>query len=189
MGEPVTLSPPRAVRAEPSPVLGIPPPVHWQIQVAALAGISTQTTLTAGTWPGPPHPGRPLPVALPVTVASRLHVRTGSVLKAAIRSGPAAAGLRVTGLFGFKNPASPYWALDQVPSSGSAASTVSGAGTTVIPRGGPPGSLVAYGPAVVNPAAFRSGVTASQASWFVLPLAPVIARQNMARWPAARARW
>jgi hypothetical protein len=185
---PITLSPPRAVRAEPNPVLGLPPPVDWQIQVAALAGISAHTRLTAGTWPGPPHPGRPLPVALPVAVASRLHVTTGSVLKAATRSGPAAAGLRVTGLFRFKNPGSPYWALDQVPFSGFAANTISGVGTTVIPGVGTPGSLVTYGPAVVSPAAFRSGVTASQASWFVLPPAPVMARQNIsalvrpARW-------
>ena len=176
---PITLSPPRAVRAEPSPVLGLPPPVDWQIQVAALAGIRAQTTLTAGTWPGPPHPGGPLPVALPVAVASRLHVTPGSVLKAATRSGPAAAGLRVTGLFRFKNPASPYWALDQVPFSGFAANTIPGVGTTLIPGVGTPGSLVTYGPAVVSPAAFRSGVTASQASWFVLPAAPVMARQNI----------
>ena len=87
---PITLSPPRAVRAEPSPALGLPPPVDWQIQLAALAGISARTTLTAGTWPGPLRPGRPLPVALPVAVASRLHVTPGSVLKAATRSGPAA---------------------------------------------------------------------------------------------------
>ena len=176
---PITLSPPRAVRAEPSPVLGLPPPVVWQIQVAALAGISAQTTLTAGTWPGPPHPGRPLPVALPVAVASRLHVTPGSVLKAATRSGPAAAGLRVTGLFRFKNPASPYWALDQVPFSGFAANTFQGVGTTLIPGVGTPGSLVTFGPAVVSPAAFRSSVTARQASWFVLPSAPVMARQNI----------
>ena len=32
---------------------------------------------------------------------------------------------------------------------------------------------------MVSPAAFRSGVTASQASWFVLPPAPVMARQNI----------
>ena len=176
---PITLSPPRAVRAEPSPVLGLPPPVDWQIQVAALAGISAQTALTAGTWPGPPHPGSPLPVALPVAVASRLHVTPGSVLKAATRSGPAAAGLRVTGLFRPRNPASPYWALDQVPFSGFAANTIPGVGTTLIPGVGTPGSLVTYGPAVVSPAAFRSGVTASQASWFVLPPAPVMARQNI----------
>ena len=168
---PITLSPPRAVRAEASPVPGLPPPVDWQIQVAALAGISAQTTLTAGSWPGPPHPGRPLPVALPVAVASRLHVRPGSVLSAATRSGPAAAGLRVTGLFRVKNPASPYWALDQVPVSGFAANAIPGVGV--------PGSLVTYGPAVVGPAAFHGGVTASQASWFVLPPAPVMARQNI----------
>ena len=119
-------------------------------------------------------------MALPVAVASRLHVTPGSVLKAATRSGPAAAGLRVTGLFRFKNPASPYWTLDLVPFSGFAATTIPGVGTTLIPGVGTPGSLVAYGPAVVNPAAFRSGVTASQASWFVLPAAPVMARQNIA---------
>jgi hypothetical protein len=176
---PITLAPPRAVRAEPSPVLGLPPPVDWQIQVAALAGISAQTTLTAGTWPGPPQPGRPLPVALPVAVARRLHVTPGSVLKAATRSGPAAAGLRVTGLFRLRNPASPYWTLDQLPFSGFATNTIPGVGTTLIPGVGTPGSLVTYGPAVVSPAAFRSGVTASQASWFVLPPAPVMARQNI----------
>jgi ABC-type antimicrobial peptide transport system permease subunit len=176
---PITLAPPRAVRAEPSPVLGLPPPVDWQIQVAALAGISAQATLTAGTWPDLPHPGRPLPVALPVAVASRLHVTPGSVLKAATRSGPAAAGLRVTGLFRPRNPASPYWTLDQVPFSGFAANTIPGVGTTIIPGVGTPGSLVTYGPAVVSPAAFRTGVTASQASWFVLPPAPVMARQNI----------
>ena len=168
---PIPLSPPRAVRAEASPVRGLPPPVEWHIQIAALAGISAQTTLTAGTWPGPPHPGSPLPVALPVAVASRLHVTPGSVLRAAIRSGPAAAGLRVTGLFRLKNRASPYWALDQVPVSGFAGNAIPGVGK--------PGSLVIYGPAVVSPAAFRSGVTASQASWFVLPPAPVMARQNI----------
>jgi hypothetical protein len=168
---PIPLSPSRAVRAEASPGRGLPAPAEWQIQVGALAGIRAQTTLTAGRWPGPPRPGRPLPVALPVAVASRLHVTPGSVLKAATRSGPAAAGLRVTGLFRLRNPASPYWALDQVPVSGFAAHA--------IPGTGPPGSLVTYGPAVVSPAAFRSGITASQASWFVLPPAPVMARQDI----------
>jgi hypothetical protein len=168
---PITLSPPRAVRAEASPVRGLPPPVAWQIQVAALAGIRAREMLTAGKWPGPPHPGGPLPVALPLTVARRLHVAPGSVLKAATRSGPAPAGLRVTGLFRPRNPASPYWALDLVPVSGFAANA--------IPAVGVPGSLVVYGPAVVSPAAFRSGLAASQASWFVLPQASAMARQSI----------
>ncbi len=168
----IPLSLPRAVRAEADPIPGLPPPVEWQIQIGALTGIQAHTTLTAGTWPGPPHPGDPLPVALPVAVASRLHVAPGSVLKAVTRSGPAAAGLRVTGLYRPKNPASPYWALDLVP--------VSGFGGNAIPAVGAPGSLLIYGPAVVNPAAFHSGLTASQASWYVLPSAPALARQDIA---------
>ena len=168
---PIVLSPTPAVRAEPSPILGLPAPVDWQIQVGSLAGLRAQVMLTAGTWPGPPPPGGPLPVALPVAVASRLHVAPGSVLNTAAASGPASAGLRVTGLFRTRNPASPYWALDLVP--------VSGFGGNTIPAVGPPGSIVIYGPAVVSPAAFRGGLTASQGSWFVLPQAPAMARQNI----------
>ena len=168
---PVPLSPPRAVRAEASPVPGFPAPVAWQIQVGALAGIRAQAMLTAGTWPGPPLPGGPLPVALPVIVASRLHVAPGSMLKAATGAGLASAGLRVTGLFRPRNPASPYWALDLVPVSGFDANAIAGSG--------PPGSLVTYGPAVVSPAAFRSGLAVGQASWFVLPQASALARQSI----------
>ena len=168
---PAPLSPPRAVRAEPSPGRGVPPPIAWQIQIAALAGIHAQALLTAGKWPGPPHPGGPVPVALPVTVASQLHAAPGSVLATAARSGPASAGLRVTGLFRPRDPASPYWALDLVP--------VSGLSANAIPGAGPPSSFVTYGPAVVSPAAFRGVLTASQASWFVLPRAPAMARQRI----------
>ena len=79
-----------------------------------------------------------------MAVARQLHVTAGSVLKASIQSGPAAAGLRVTGLFRVKNPASPYWAMDLV--------SVSGFSGNAIPAVGQPGSLLIYGPAVVNPA-------------------------------------
>jgi ABC-type antimicrobial peptide transport system permease subunit len=168
---PIQLSPPRAVRAEASPVPGAPPPVEWQIQPAALDGIRAQTVLTAGTWPGPPHRGDPLPVALPVAVARQLHAVPGSVLKAATRSGPAAAGLRVTGLFRVKDPGSPYWAMDLVGVSGFVVSTIPGQGA--------PGSLVVYGPAVVNPVAFHGGLAASQGSWFVLPQAAAMARHDI----------
>jgi ABC-type antimicrobial peptide transport system permease subunit len=168
---PIPLSPPRAVRAEASPVPDTPQPVEWQLQPAALDGIRAQTVLTAGTWPGPPQRGDPLPVALPVAVAGRLHAVPGSVLKAATGSGPAAAGLRVSGLFRIKDPASPYWAMDLVG--------VSGFEVSILPGQGQPGSLVVYGPAVVNPAAFRSGLAASQGSWFVLPQAAALARGDI----------
>ncbi len=173
----ISLSPPRAVRAEADPVPGLPRPVEWQMQIGALTGIRAQTTLTAGTWPGPPHAGSPLPVALPVAVARRLHVAPGSVLRTGTRSGPAGSGLRVTGLFRVKNPASPYWAMDLVP--------VSGFSSNAIPGIGAPGSLLSYGPAVVSPAAFSGGLTASQASWYVLPQASAMSRQDISRLTAS----
>jgi FtsX-like permease family len=156
----------------PSPATNAPIPL---IQLASLEGISAQAALTAGKWPGPPHHGGPLPVALPAAAAGRLHVTVGSVLTGAPQSGGAPVSLRVTGLFRPKNPAAPYWALDLLPTSGISfqGSRVSYAGTSI------PGFLVAYGPAVVNPAAFRGGLAARRASWFVLPQAPAMARGNI----------
>jgi hypothetical protein len=149
--------------------------VTAQIQPASLQGISAQATLTAGKWPGPPRPGGPLPVALPAAVASQLHLTPGSVLKGTPQSG-APVSLQVTGLFRPRNAASPYWALDLLPISGISVqgASVSYAGITA------QGSLVSYGPAVVNPAAFGGALTASQASWMVLPQAPAMARGNIA---------
>jgi hypothetical protein len=89
-----------------------------QIQPASLEGISAQVTLTAGKWPGPPRRGGPVPVALPAAAASRLHVTVGSVLTGAPASGGALTSLQVTGLFRPKNPVSPYWMVDLLPSSG-----------------------------------------------------------------------
>ena len=90
-----------------------------QIQPASMDGISAQATLTAGTWPGPPQHGSPVPVALPAAVASQLHLSVGSVLTGTLQSGGAPTSLQVTGLYRPRNPASPYWALDLLPISGS----------------------------------------------------------------------
>jgi ABC-type antimicrobial peptide transport system permease subunit len=145
------------------------------IQLASLEGFAAQATLTAGEWPGPPHRGDPLPAALPAAVASRLHLTLGSVLTGTPPSGGAPVSLRVTGLFQASNPASPYWTLDLLPVSGISVQdfAVSYAGSSSR------ASRVMYGPAVVSPAAFRSGLAASQASWFVLPQAPDMARGNV----------
>ena len=144
---------------------------HQLVQPASLAGIGAQATLTAGTWPGPPHPGGPVPVALPAAAASQLHVTLGSVLTGTPRSGGAPTSLQVTGLFRPTNPASTYWALDLLP--------ISGINDQIYTIGGPgpgPGSVRissdSYGPAVVNPAAFGGALTVSQGSWMVLPQAP-----------------
>ena len=145
-----------------------------QIQLASLAGIGAQARLTAGTWPGPPHRGGPVPAALPAAVASQLHLRVGSVLTATPPSGGAAISLRVTGLFRADDPASPYWALDLLPVSGISVQRYSAsyAGSSIS------GSSASYGPAVVNPAAFGGALAVRQASWMVLPQAPAMARGN-----------
>ncbi|MGH3289795.1 MAG: FtsX-like permease family protein, partial [Streptosporangiaceae bacterium] len=149
-----------------------------QIQPASLAGISAQATLTAGTWPGPPRPGGPVPVALPAAAASQLHVGLGSVLTGAPASGGTPTSLQVTGLFRPTNPASTYWALDLLPISGI---DVRGfASSNVGPGGpGPGGAYATYGPAVVDPASFGGALTVSQGSWMVLPQAPAMARGNL----------
>jgi hypothetical protein len=149
--------------------------VTTQVQPASLAGISAHATLTAGQWPDPPRPGGPLPVALPAAAAGRLHVTVGSVLTGAPESGGAAVSLRVTGLFRVEDPASPYWTLDLLPTSG-----ISVHGSTVSYAGNSLESITdIYGPAVVNPAAFGSGLAARQCSWYVLPLAQPMARGNI----------
>jgi FtsX-like permease family len=137
-----------------------------EIQAAAPEEIQAHAVLTAGSWPGPPRAGEPLPAALPVTVARRLNLRPGSVLEVASHAPATAPGLRITGLFRPRNPASPYWSLDLLP--------VSGVMTLSLPFPG-----VNYGPAVVSPAAFSDGLGTSQISWSVLPQAAALARGNL----------
>ena len=146
-----------------------------QIQPASAEGISAQATLTAGTWPGPPHHGGPVPVALPAAAASQLHLTVGSVLTGTPQSGGAPTSLQVTGLFRLRNPASPYWALDLLPLSGFSVQGFANSYAGLSAQG----SSVTYGPAVVNPAAFDGALTVSQGSWMVLPQAPAMARGNL----------
>jgi ABC-type antimicrobial peptide transport system permease subunit len=146
-----------------------------QIELASLEGISSQAMLTAGTWPGPPRRGDPVPAALPAAAASQLHLTVGSMLTATPQSGGTPTTMRVTGLFRPRDPASTYWALDLLPVSGVSVqrSSVSYAGLTSQE------SSATYGPAVVNPAAFGGALTVIQASWMVLPQAPAMARGNI----------
>jgi hypothetical protein len=180
LSSPATTQRPTSCPRTSSPSLGPPTcsviAASAQIQPASLEGIRAQATLTAGQWPGPPHHGGPVPVALPAAVASQLHLTPGSVLTGTAQSGGAPTSLQVTGLFRPRDPASPYWALDLLPASG-----ISVHGTSVSYAGiVTQGSLVSYGPAVVNPATFGGALTVSQASWQVLPQAPAMARGNIA---------
>ena len=152
---------------------------YAQIQLASLDAISARATLTAGTWPGPPRHGGPVPVALPAAVASQLHLTVGSVLTGTTVAGGAPTSMQVTGLFRPTDPASPYWALDLLPVSG-----ISVQGYTIGHAGnaGPisvGGTRVSYGPAVVNPAAFGGALAPGYASWMVLPQAQAMSRENI----------
>ncbi len=151
------------------------PTATRQILLASLAGISAQVTLTAGTWPGPPRRGGPVPATVPAAVASQLHLMVGSVLTATPLSGGAAVSLQVTGLFRANDPASPYWALDLLPVSGMSVQRYSAS----YAESSASSSSTSYGPAVVNPAAFGGALTVRQASWMVLPQAPAMARGNL----------
>jgi hypothetical protein len=51
-----------------------------QAEVAASGQIQVNAALTAGSWPGPPRPGQPIPVALPETAAAELGVVPGDLL-------------------------------------------------------------------------------------------------------------
>jgi FtsX-like permease family len=146
-----------------------------QIEPALMDGIGPQVTLTAGSWPGPPQRGDPVPVALPAAVVSQLHLRLGSVLTGTTQSGSTPTSVQVTGVFRVRDPASPYWGLDLLPSSGIDVEhySISTAGSSE------PATTVSYGPAVVNPAAFGGALTASQASWTVLPQASPMANGNI----------
>ncbi|MFY9778285.1 MAG: hypothetical protein WAK28_27275, partial [Trebonia sp.] len=151
---------------------------YAQIQAASLDGITAQAKLTAGTWPGPPRRGGPVPVALPAAVASQLHLTVGSVLTSSTVAGGPPTSMRVTGLFRPTDPASPYWSLDLLPVSGISVQgyTIGGAGNL---GHGLSGTRISYGPAVVNPAAFDGALAAGQASWMALPQAPAMARGNV----------
>ena len=146
-----------------------------QILLGSLAGISAQVTLSAGTWPGPPHRGGPVPAAVPAAVASQLHLTVGSVLTATPLSGGTAVSLQITGLFRANDPASPYWALDLLPVSGMSVQRYSFS----TPVSSTSSSFTSYGPAVVNPAAFGGALTVRQASWMALPQATAMARGNL----------
>jgi ABC-type antimicrobial peptide transport system permease subunit len=144
-----------------------------QIQPASLEGISAQARLTAGKWPGRPHHGGPVPVALPAAAASQLHLTLGSVLTGTSEPSGAPVSLQVTGLFRPRNPASLYWRLDLLPSSGISVQNFS------VGTAGGSEPAFSYGPAVVNPAAFGGALATTQASWTVLPRAPAMARANI----------
>ena len=124
-------------------------------EAAAPGQVRQHATLVSGKWPGPPAPGQPIPAALPAADARQLGLVPGDVVAVRDRDTGRRGSIQVTGLFALRDPASPYWGLDIVGTSGTSTS---------------PG-YTTYGPFVVSPAAFSArpgepaGLTVGQASW------------------------
>ncbi|MGH3393171.1 MAG: FtsX-like permease family protein, partial [Streptosporangiaceae bacterium] len=119
-------------------------------EAAAPTHVRQHATLVSGAWPGSPVPGQPVPVAVPAVAAAQLGLKPGDVVAVRDRDNGRRGSLRVTGVFALRDPASTYWGLDQVGTSG--ISTAPG--------------YVTYGPFVVSPAAFGpGGLTVGEASW------------------------
>jgi hypothetical protein len=156
----------RALRAVPfrlheavwSDPLGLPAPGGGKTvpltEAASLDQIEAHATLTKGSWPAAPRAGGSVGAALPATVAQRLKLAPGARLTLLDRVTRHRVRVRVTGLFSLRDPASPYWDIDPVGTSGVSVSQ----------------QFVTYGPMVVSPAAFgRAGLVVGGASWAVLP--------------------
>jgi hypothetical protein len=125
-----------------------------QAEVAAPDRIQANAALAAGTWPGPPRPGQPVPAAVPEAVAATLHVVPGDLLALRDQNTGARLRLRVSGLYRQRNPQAPYWGIDAIWTCGASVQRCP----------------TSHGPIVVSSAAFaRTGFAVDQASWVVLP--------------------
>lgn len=130
-----------------------------------MSGLASHATLIAGRWPVPPTAGvsqagggaAAIPAALPASAARLLHVSVGDVLRLRDRINNALVSFDVTGVFAARAASGPddsYWALSYIPPSGVSASYPSST----------------YGPLVVSPAAFGSGLTQQSGSWLAQPV-------------------
>lgn len=140
--------------------LGLPALPHGQatplVEVAAVDGLTAHAVLTRGHWPKAPRRGQPIPVALPLGAARRLRARPGMIIESRDRISGTRVALRVVGIYRPTDPGAPYWRIDLISASGISYQ----AGFTT------------YGPAVTSRAAFTAGrITASRASWVVVPSA------------------
>jgi ABC-type antimicrobial peptide transport system permease subunit len=152
--------PVRVQRALWSDPLGLPATGSRQTiqltEAAAPDQIMSNAVLVSGAWPGPPARGKPIPAALPAATAAQLHLAPGELLTVPDRDTGAPVTFRLTGTFRPRDPASPYWGLDLVGTSGVSVK----------------GNFVTYGPLIVSPAAFSGGgLPVGQASWLAVPAA------------------
>jgi hypothetical protein len=136
------------------------------LQAAVLGQVRTHVTLTAGAWPGPRKPGRPIGVVLPVAAARMLRYSVGTTATLPDSLTGATERIRVSGLYRPRNPGAPYWRLSLLGTSGRLIQ----------------GTFVTYGPMLVNPGALApGGLGVSAASWLVTVDSAAIAPGGVGR--------
>jgi hypothetical protein len=122
-------------------------------EAAALGGVTGQTELTSGHWPGAAVRGQPIPAALPATAAALLHVTTGDVLRMRDRITEGYVRFVITGLYRPRQVSSAYWNLSEIAPSGSSTA----------------GGFTTFGPLTVQPSAFAAGLPVNQGTWLAGP--------------------
>ena len=125
-------------------------------EATSLDGITAQTVLVSGHWPGAPATGQlsgVIPAALPAAAAALLHVTDGDMLRLKDRVSKQYVRFVVTGLYRPRRVSSPYWGLNDIPLSGSSTA----------------GGFTTYGPLTVQAAAFAGPLAVSAASWLAQP--------------------
>ena len=123
------------------------------LEAASLDGIQAHAVLVSGRWPGagPGQAAGPIPVALPATTAGLLKLHAGDIIKLQDRSSNESLTFDVTGLYAqrqLSGPAASYWLLNSVPASGSVTA----------------GGFTTYGPLIVPPSAFATGLASTSVS-------------------------
>src|SRR3984957_16596936 len=122
-------------------------------EAAALGGVTGQTELTSGHWPGAAVRGQPIPAALPATAAALLHVTTGDVRRMRDRITEGYVRFVITGLYRPRQVSAAYWNLSLVAPSGSSTA----------------GGFTTFGPLTVQPSAFAAGLPVNQGTWLAGP--------------------
>jgi hypothetical protein len=135
------------------------------VELAGLSALSTHATLVAGQWPRAlrSNGSSPIPVAVPLVVATRLHITVGAMLTLQQTAGGPPVKITIGGIYQPRRANGPYWRLSVNGAAGIGSTTAS---TT-------------YGPVAVDPAAFTSGaLTGTQTRWAIQPAVSALAARS-----------
>ena len=107
-----------SLRSDYLDIRSAPGSAKMQTHVISLQGAPGYATLAAGTWPDGRASGAATPVAVPLSLAKRLHVAPGRTFVLRDAATGARVLVTVTGIFRPADGRAPYWSLDPGAASG-----------------------------------------------------------------------